>query len=89
MMIATALLLAASISTYCTSEAEFAERVMKYRQKGHPVSLVMRAADREETRQLIVVLAYKQQVRDGDVGKMEAKYEFSDTIYDMCMRGTK
>ncbi|MNJ08747.1 hypothetical protein D3C77_28710 [compost metagenome] len=88
-MVVTALLLAASVSTYCTGEAEFAEQVMKYRQKGHPVSLVMRAEDREETRQLIVVLAYKQPVRDSEVGKMEAKYEFSDTIYDMCMRGTK
>jgi hypothetical protein len=88
-MIATTLLLAVSMSTYCTGEAEFAERVMTYRQQDHSISLVIRAAEQEETRQLIVVMAYRQPIRDGDVGKMEAKYEFSDTIYDMCMRGTK
>ena len=87
-MVITSLLLASSVSAFCNKEAEFADKVMTYRQRNHPISMVMSIAEGDTTRQLVIVMAYKEQLEESDIMKMESGFKFGDEIFNMCMRGS-
>lgn len=87
-MVITSLLLASSVSVFCNKEAEFADKVMKYRQRNHPISMVMKNAGHDKVRQLVIVMAYKEHLVEGGISKMEARFKFGDEIFNMCMRGS-
>lgn len=84
----TALILASQLTVFCNKEAEFADKVMTYRQRNHPISMVMSIAEGDTTRQLVIVMAYKEQLEESDIMKMEAGFKFGDEIFNMCMRGS-
>ena len=87
-MVITSLLLASSVSAFCNKEAEFADKVMTYRQRNHPISMVMSIAEGDTTRQLVIVMAYKEPLEESDIMKMESGFKFGDEIFNMCMRGS-
>ena len=84
----TALILASQLTVFCNKEAEFADKVMTYRQRNHPISMVMGIAEGDTTRQLVIVMAYKEPLEESDIMKMEAGFKFGDEIFNMCMRGS-
>lgn len=84
----TSLILASQLTVFCNKEAEFADKVMTYRQRNHPISMVMSIAEGDTTRQLVIVMAYKEQLEESDIMKMEAGFKFGDEIFNMCMRGS-
>ena len=84
----TTLILASQLTVFCNKEAEFADKVMTYRQRNHPISMVMSIAEGDTTRQLVIVMAYKEQLEESDIMKMEAGFKFGDEIFNMCMRGS-
>lgn len=87
-MVITSLLLASSVSVFCNKEAEFANKVMEYRQRNHPISMVMSIAEEDTTRQLVIVMAYKEPVVEEQWRKTEASFRFGDKVYEMCVRGS-
>ena len=84
----TSLILASQLTVFCNKEADFADKVMTYRQRNHPISMVMSIAEGDTTRQLVIVMAYKEQLEESDIMKMEAGFKFGDEIFNMCMRGS-
>ena len=84
----TSLILASQLTVFCNKEAEFADKVMTYRQRNHPISMVMSIAEGDTTHQLVIVMAYKEQLEESDIMKMEAGFKFGDEIFNMCMRGS-
>lgn len=84
----TTLILASQLTVFCNKEAEFADKVMTYRQRNHPISMVMSIAEGDTTHQLVIVMAYKEQLEESDIMKMEAGFKFGDEIFNMCMRGS-
>ena len=84
----TALILASQLTVFCNKEAEFADKVMTYRQRNHPISMVMGIAEGDTTRQLVIVMVYKEPLEESDIMKMEAGFKFGDEIFNMCMRGS-
>lgn len=87
-MIVTSLLLASSVSIFCNKEAEFADKVMEYRQRDHPISTIMSVAEENTIRQLVVVMAYKEPVVEEEWRKTEVSFRFGDKVYTMCVRGS-
>ena len=84
----TTLILASQLTVFCNKEAEFADKVMTYRQRNHPISMVMGIAEGDTTRQLVIVMVYKEPLEESDIMKMEAGFKFGDEIFNMCMRGS-
>ena len=84
----TSLILASQLTVFCNKEAEFADKVMTYRQRNHPITMVMSIAEGDTTRQLVIVMAYKEQLEESDIMKMESGFKFGDEIFNMCMRGS-
>jgi len=84
----TTLILASQLTVFCEEQRDFADKVMTYRQRNHPISMVMSIAEGDTTRQLVIVMAYKEQLEESDIMKMEAGFKFGDEIFNMCMRGS-
>lgn len=84
----TSLILASQLTVFCEEQRDFADKVMTYRQRNHPISMVMSIAEGDTTRQLVIVMAYKEQLEESDIMKMEAGFKFGDEIFNMCMRGS-
>ena len=85
----TTLILASQLTVFCGEQRDFAELVMTYRQRNHPISMVMGIAEGDTTRQLVIVMAYKEPLEESDIMKMEAGFKFGDEIFNMCMRGSQ
>ena len=84
----TSLILASQLTVFCEEQRDFADKVMTYRQRNHPISMVMSIAEGDTTRQLVIVMAYKEPLEESDIMKMEAGFKFGDEIFNMCMRGS-
>jgi len=84
----TSLILASQLTVFCEEQRDFADKVMTYRQRNHPISMVMGIAEGDTTRQLVIVMAYKEPLEESDIMKMEAGFKFGDEIFNMCMRGS-
>ncbi|GAB2507315.1 hypothetical protein [Microbulbifer agarilyticus] len=73
----------------CKAWSQMAEKVMKGRQLGAPMSAFMEAAEEDgsELMKKIVVMAYEQPRYSTEQNQVRAADEFRDEFYLMCIKG--